>query len=392
MIRIKAQLVLQRMEYEIRLAEDLAKSHIPMYCCQTGPMLGWFEDMDDASEKAEQVADEDGSTVYGSTSVDDPATPPTEPDMPAQEGPPGEPYNTNEIEEGSHKIDHRSITVDSEATEYVQSQVKEKLDGKTRSDGEPIELGANGLNIDNIVVLKHNDFDNPADFNDTLVEQIVLTATEGSDKNYKALCKASNATYKFLNETRFISLGYHPSDKLFGLVNGTKYDINNGFISRNTYVRGKRTNVVLWDHNTTYGKEEKVSIFGNIPLIGRLFSKTHTAYFTPYHTFQHETYHVKQKASLGAFYHFRGRTLNEFFCMKAVKYSKLTMILNLDDSKFENIMQNNDNAIYHNFRHHTGTLISYMIVISMESLNKVGYYESISDFLHRFYFYDTFLS
>ncbi len=292
MIRIKAQLVKRRMEYEIRLAEDLAKSHIPMYCCQTGPMLGWFEDMDDASEKAEQVADEDRTTVDGSTSVDGPATPPTEPAVPAQEDPPGEPYNTRDTE-GKSELVRSEMIIDQEAT-------------------------------------------------------------EGSDKNYKALCKASNATYKFLNETRFISLGYHPSDKLFGLVNGTKYDINNGFISRNIYVRGKRTNVVLWDHNSTYGKEEKVSIFGNIPLIGRLFSKTHTAYFTPYHTFQHETYHVKQKASLGAFYHFRGRTLNEFFCMKAVKYSKLTMILNLDDSKFENIMQNNDNAIYHNFRQSYG--------------------------------------
>ncbi len=80
MIRIKAQLVLQKMEYEIRLAEDLAKSHIPMYCCQTGPMLGWFEDMDDASEKAEQVAEEeDSESMNGAGSAEtqeEPVAPP----------------------------------------------------------------------------------------------------------------------------------------------------------------------------------------------------------------------------------------------------------------------------------------------------------------------------
>ncbi len=242
-------------------------------------------------------------------------------------------YNTNELEEGHYELDISKLKKD----DTIQNPITELLEGKTRKDGLVIQIGENGLNINNIYAVNQDGVISPEDYNEELIYQIVDTVLTGSEKDYNSLCVASNTKVNGV----LVPLCYMPSDKL--TLGGI--DANNSFLRlRNgdyVTVEGKKSNIILWDHNSTYvfDQETKFSKFmSHIPLIGHFFKSYEKVYLNPYHNFQHETFHAGQRSLMGIEKYkslcerktfWNKIPMNEDKTMKAKRWSKRDYLSNM---------------------------------------------------------------
>ncbi len=181
------------------------------------------------------------------------------------------------------------------------------------------------MNIQNIYAVAIDGYDTPTDYIDSLIDQIVDTVCNGSDSDYESLCIASNAT----EGGQLVPLTYCPFDKL----HNDSGDLNNGYAHSHTRIDGRSSNLIFWDHNTTYVKKEKGGgILCKIPFIGKYLPPKQEVYLTPYHNFQHETFHARQRTELGEQgYRDLSRKKRENDTMAAKRYSKHIWLENHSD-------------------------------------------------------------